>query len=129
MLKWAIMSVPTWKTATSISVVALVLANVAPLIGVFLLGWNAAAILLLYWAENLVIGFFSILKIVLAKANPPVSHLQKLIAVPFFCLHFGGFCGLHGAFLLFFLRIGDADTAMFPKHLLNQIVTTRSFHL
>ncbi len=47
---------------------ALIAANLLPLLGVIFLGWDAFAILLLYWAENVVIGAINVLKII--ACNP-----------------------------------------------------------
>lgn len=44
------------------SAVALVLANLIPLFGVLFLGWDAFAIVVLYWVENLIIGAINVLK-------------------------------------------------------------------
>jgi hypothetical protein len=55
---------------------------------------------LLYWAENLVIGFYNILKIVFAKVPHPLEHLGKLFLIPFFTIHYGGFTAVHGLFVL-----------------------------
>lgn len=98
------------------SLLALVCANLVPLFGVLWLGWDTAAIVLLYWAENVMVGFYNILKIVLVRGEAPSSHLGKLLAVPFFCLHFGGFCAVHGVFLLAFFKPGDGLTAVFPAN-------------
>ena len=42
------------------SLAALVGVNVLPLLGVILLDWDVAALMLLYWSENLVIGFYTL---------------------------------------------------------------------
>ena len=99
----------------SLSIVALTIANLVPLLGVFLLDWDAAAIVLLYWIENLIIGFLNILRMALVKVESRSKQFQKLFMIPFFCIHFGGFCAVHGFFLLTFFKIG-ADTDVFsPK--------------
>ncbi len=92
----------TKKELSDVSVVALIAANALPLYGVALLKWNAAAIVLLYWAENLVIGFYNILKIALAPVKKPVEHFGKLFVIPFFMVHYGGFMAVHGVFVLAF---------------------------
>jgi len=97
-------------TPPSLSVASLVLANLLPLVGVVGFGWDAFAICLLYWAENVVIGAYSVLRIVLVRMDRPVEHLAKIIAVPFFAINFGGFCAVHGFFLLaLFAPQGQAD--------------------
>jgi|TARA_B110000263_G_scaffold124772_1_gene108516 hypothetical protein len=43
---------------TSPSVLALVLVNVLPIVGVLLLDWTIAEVIVLYWPESAVIGIF-----------------------------------------------------------------------
>src|SRR5947207_8973953 len=78
---------------------ALIAANLVPLGGVLFFGWDLASVIILYWAESAVIGFYTALKIAV------VGKFAALFAVPFFVGHFGGFMALH--FLLiynFFVR-------------------------
>ena len=96
----------------SFSIKALTVANLVPLLGVFLLDWDAAAVVLLYWIENLIVGFFNIFRMILVKVKRPSRQFQKLFMIPFFCIHFGGFCAAHGFFLLTFFKIGT-DTDFF----------------
>lgn len=86
---------------SNISLISLLAANTAPLWGVFFLGWDAFLIVLLYWAENLIIGFYNILKIAFVKMPHLRGHLAKLFVIPFFIIHYGGFVGVHGLFILF----------------------------
>jgi hypothetical protein len=88
------------------SLVSLVAANLVPLVGVVLFGWDAAMIVLLYWTENLVIGFYHVLRIAVVRVEHRRLHLGKLIAIPFFCVHFGGFCAVHGFLLLALFKLG-----------------------
>ena len=99
----------------TLSLVALTIANLAPLVGVFALGWDASVIVLLYWAENLVIGAYNILKIALVRTGSRLGVLGKAGAIPFFCLHFGAFCAVHGLFLLLLLGVDDGKS-VFPEH-------------
>ncbi|MGD8961319.1 MAG: DUF6498-containing protein [Desulfobacterales bacterium] len=96
----------------SLSIIALMVANLVPLIGVVFLGWDAAAIVLLYWIENLIVGFFNILRMLLVKVESRSRLFQKLFMISFFCVHFGGFCAVHGFFLLVFFKIGSPDKVM-----------------
>lgn len=98
----------------SLSIQALAVANLVPLFGVVFLGWDAAAIVLLYWIENLIVGALNILRMILVKAESRGKQFQKLFLIPFFCVHFGGFCAVHGFFLLTFFKIG-AGSDIFPR--------------
>jgi hypothetical protein len=98
----------------SLSIQALTVANLVPLFGVVFLGWDAAAIVLLYWIENLIIGFINVLRMILVKVESRSKQFQKLFMIPFFCVHFGGFCAVHGFFLLTFFKIGTDWDAFAP---------------
>ena len=98
----------------SLSIQALTVANLVPLLGVVFLGWDAAAIVLLYWIENLIIGLINIFRMILVKVESPAGQFQKLFMIPFFCVHFGGFCAIHGFFLLAFFKIGSTGDAFAP---------------
>lgn len=92
------------KDLTNIPLLALIAANLLPLWGVCFFNWNAFYIILLYWSENLAVGFYNILKIAFAKVSRPVEHLAKLFLIPFFIIHYGGFMAVHGFFVLAFAQ-------------------------
>jgi hypothetical protein len=79
---------------------ALVLANLVPLAGVLLFGWDALALLLLYWLENLVIGAYTLLRMVRAEG------FKGLGAGAFFVFHYGFFCAIHGVFIVSIASLG-----------------------
>ena len=54
------------------AVVALIVANAIPLFGALFLGWNVWLILIVYWLENGIVGFFNVLKILRAEGPDPV---------------------------------------------------------
>ena len=58
--------------------ISLLGANAIPLVGVLFFKWDAFGIVLLYWSENVVVGFYNVLKIALVKVKEPVEHLGKL---------------------------------------------------
>lgn len=102
----------------SLPSLALVAANLVPLAGVVFIGWDASIIILLYWTENLIIGFYNSLKIVFVQvSDPPVAHFFKIFPIFFFWLHFGGFCGMHGLFIIVFFKIGTGTQSIFPSEL------------
>ena len=103
------------KELTNIPVIALVAANLLPLWGVCFLKWDAFYIVLLYWSENLAVGFYNILKIAAAKVKHPVEHLGKLFLIPFFTVHYGGFMAVHGFFVLTFAKMSEGPSAETPS--------------
>lgn len=79
------------------SAIALVLSNLVPVLGVLALGWSMFPILMLYWMENVVIGFFNVLRMAWCTGKGNVKPASaKLFLIPFFCLHYGLFCAAHG---------------------------------
>ena len=94
------------------AVVALIAANVIPLIGVLAFGWSVWNILVIYWLENGIVGVINILKMSTAtgdEAAPgmtvmvngrPGSSMTKAGLIPFFLVHYGIFWFVHGIFVL-----------------------------
>ncbi len=83
------------------AVIALIVMNLIPLIGVFQFGWDAATIVFLYWLENVIIGLLNIPKIMAcAGGESPRRSLGGLIYLSvFFSFHYGLFCFGHYMFL------------------------------
>ena len=100
-----------------VSITALIAANLVPLAGVIWLGWNVTSIMVLYWMENLIIGFYSVLKIVFHRFNEPGIQVGKFFQVPFFCAHYGGFCAMHGLFLQLIFNVGGSREAIIEASL------------
>lgn len=112
------MRIPRRNASSSIALVALVGANLVPLIGVIQLGWSPFEILVLYWIESGLIGALNVPKILLAGGDPGGDHgtlringmpvgsdaagpiLNTFIA-GFFIVHYGIFWVVHGVFVLF----------------------------
>ena len=80
-------------TLTSPSTLALIIANLVPIAGMIFLGWNLSDVMVLYWAESAVSGFFNLCKIAV------IGHWMALLAGPFFVGHFGGFMSVHFLFI------------------------------
>lgn len=110
------------------SLIVLIAANLLPAAGVLLWGWSVFEIVALYWFENVVIGAVNILKMLtatgelpakggsgtagFARENPEMpeyhrnpaaggvaQHGMKLFIIPFFTVHYGMFCFVHGIFV------------------------------
>ena len=79
------------------SITSLVTANLIPLLGVIFLGWRVFPIMLLFSLENVVIGFYNVLRMrratcdwgELRRMSQGVSTKAGFIA--FFCVHYGMF--------------------------------------
>jgi len=84
------------------SLVALVVANALPILGVLFLGWTVFPLVLLYWLENVVVGGFNVAKLLMAQPREPAYWLGKLFLIPFFVVHFGGFTYVHGVLVVAF---------------------------
>lgn len=82
-----------------ISVLSLLFANLIPVFGVLFQGWSLFLILLLYWAESAVTGFFNVMR--MAKVGGP----KAVAMVPFFLMHYGIFMLVHLIFILTFFGV------------------------
>lgn len=114
---------PTMRPA----VLALVLANLVPFVGVVAFGWSGYDLFALYWVENLVIALFTVLRFWTAAPGgerPPLPAL--LFVTPFFLVHYGMFTFVHGVFIhAFFGREdhGATSIAAGPLLLLDHAVS------
>jgi uncharacterized protein DUF6498 len=94
------------------AVVALVIANLIPLIGVLFFGWSVWNILVIYWLENGIVGLINVLKMSVATGDEvtpgvtfmvngrPATSATKMGLIPFFIVHYGIFWFVHGIFVL-----------------------------
>lgn len=79
---------------------AILLVDLFPIFGVLALGWGAAALVFLYWLENLVIGAVTLARMIAASMKEhPIGLLGMLFVGPFFIVHYGLFCFVHGIFV------------------------------
>jgi len=93
----------------------LILANLIPLFGVIIWHWDAFSVVFLFWMENVVIGFFNVLKMLVTGAiggdrgSPAMSMLRfagSLFMACFFTFHYGMFTAVHGMFVVTLLGGG-----------------------
>ena len=106
-------NVAWYRLGSSIwAVVALVVANLIPLIGVLFFGWSVWNILVIYWLENGIVGLINVLKMAVATGDEvtpgvtfmvngrPATSATKMGLIPFFIVHYGIFWFVHGIFVL-----------------------------
>lgn len=80
---------------TAPSTLCLIAANLVPLAGVLFLGWNLGELMLLFWSESAIVGFYNVMKLIV------VGRLAAIFTVPFFIGHYGGFMSAHFMFVYF----------------------------
>jgi hypothetical protein len=107
------------------SVLALIAANLFPLAGVAFLHWEIFPLLLFFWLENLVIGFYTVIRMLLIPGSS-ASPAQKISLIPFFCLHYGIFTLVHGVFIFavfggLFDNASPASSAAWAGSLFTQV--------
>ena len=83
----------TWYSPSSLALIA---SHLLPLWGVLEWGWPVFPLLVLFWMENVVVGVLCVARMVLVDPVDPVLWIAKLFLIPFFCLHYGMFTGIHG---------------------------------
>ncbi len=88
------------EPAGYLSVVFLIGANLVPFAGVLFFGWQVGDIMLLFWAESAIIGFYNLCKMWL------IGKWAVLFMGPFFVGHFGGFMVGHLLFIYGFVITG-----------------------
>ena len=93
------------------SVVALLVANLVPLYGVFVLGWEVFPLILLFWLENVIVGALNILKMICARPDDRSWWIGKVFLVPFFAVHYGMFTFVHGIFVFMLFGRGAGNMA------------------
>ncbi|MBI2210064.1 MAG: hypothetical protein HYU47_05610 [Deltaproteobacteria bacterium] len=82
------------------STLALIGANLVPLAGVLFLDWKLGEVMVLFWAESAVIGFWNVIKLAV------VAKWAAIFVAPFFVGHFGGFVAGHFLFIYYFFVRG-----------------------
>jgi len=108
---------PWWRRP---SVLALIAANLVPLAGVLFARWEILPVMLLFWVENVIIGGYTLVKIVLARGGEEFSVLRTLGNLgmgAFFTFHYGMFCFVHGIFVVALFGGRDAFGKAGPLNL------------
>lgn len=106
------------------STLVLIFANMIPLFGVLFFGWSLFSIMVLYWAENVIVGMLNVPKILRAKGKSkqklqmrinekPIKTTSGVLA-SFFLFHYGLFTLIHGVFVFaFFSQTGSLHEGLF----------------
>jgi hypothetical protein len=112
-------------------------ANAVPIFGVLYWGWDAFVLLMLYWMETAIIGFWTILRIAVSPPGTlgpllvngrPVTN-SSLAMAGFFVVHAGAFMGGHLLFLWIAFAGAWARKIHGPIDFYHQIVVATGFWL
>ena len=86
-----------------------------PIIAVLTLGWGAAALVFLYWLENLIIGAVTLAKMTATSMRDgPGGLIGMAFLGPFFIVHYGMFCFVHGVVVGVFASLSSSAEPGFP---------------
>jgi len=108
-------ALPTAADLRRPSVIALLVANLVPVVGVLFFGWDVFPLMFLFWAENVIVGAFNVLKMIFASGGGALGQASKFFLIPFFCVHYGLFTFVHGIFVVAMFGGGVSGTAGFPN--------------
>jgi hypothetical protein len=89
------------------SLAALIIANMIPVVGVLALDWDLYGVMVLYWAENSILGLFNVLKML------RIGKAKGIPQAAFFCLHYGFFMFVHFVFVK--RLFGPSSWGLFPS--------------
>jgi hypothetical protein len=92
-----------------LSVLALIAVNLLPLGGVLFYGLTVFAVMVLFWAENVIIGILNVFKMLtLFKLRGDLGALGMAI---FFAMHYGIFTLVHGVFVFALFSPEGSETS------------------
>lgn len=77
----------------------IVLINLIPVYGVLNWEWQSFDLIFLYWLENLIIGFFMLLGILIRRYPEAGEIVMSMLTIPFTAFHYTAFCIFHGIFI------------------------------
>jgi hypothetical protein len=111
------------------SIAVLIALNALPLYGVVAWGWQSFDLIFLYWLENLIIGAFTLLRMLVRPYDHGIELVMPLFFAPFFTLHYGMFCLGHGSFVFSLFGDGRYDSHGFFDALYNIWPVLQQNHL
>jgi len=94
-------------------VIAAIVINLMPIAGIVLFGWSAFVLMLLYWLENVIIGVFTLARMLVGSfLRSPVTAIGAVPLGAFFVFHYGLFCFVHGIFVWTLFAPAGTDGAI-----------------
>jgi len=121
-----------------LSSISLIISNLVPLFGVIFLDWSIYPILIAYWIENVIIGYFTYIKIPLSMGTDTDKTILSLFHIPNmpekmvinrFLRDYSFFCVVHGVLLFIFFFVGVKFQLSFFYSILLMVTFTFVSHL
>ncbi len=99
-----------------LSMLLILSSNALPVIGVIAFNWNPFVILIIYWCESAIIGFFNLLKMFIGGfiqdgRFSTSGAIEAVLIGLFFCFHYGMFMLVHGVFIVVMFVIAGTDSS------------------
>lgn len=88
----------------------IILCNLIPVYAVVFLNWKSIDLIFLYWLENLIIGLFMVLRMLIRRYSGIPEVIVSLYSIPFTAFHYTLFCIFHGIFIMVIfdqMKFGD----------------------
>jgi len=103
----------------ALPLLAVIAGNITPVFGVLFYDWSLFDIFYLYWAENILIGGFTAIRMLMSAASWGIAMLiGTLFSIAFFTVHYGMFCFGHGMIIFELFYKGSVDIAENENYLL-----------
>ena len=99
------------------AVLALIGANLMPLLGVLVLDWDLFTVMFLFWLENAVIGLYNALKVLF------FCTFESFFVMLLFLVHYGFYMAIHLQFILV-LFSPEKSVSFFPWALMTSHIMT-----
>ena len=94
----------------ALPLLAVIVGNITPIFGVMFYDWSLFDIFYLYWAENILIGGFTAIRMLMSAASWGIAMLiGTLFSIAFFTVHYGMFCFGHGMIIFELFYQGAVD--------------------
>lgn len=106
-------------------IVVILLLNLMPVYGVFVWQWKTFDLIFLYWLENVLVGVFTVMRMLVRPNAHILMLIPALFMAGFFSVHYGGFTFVHGIFVFSLF----ADKSLDPGIDLNSLLETSLFVL
>lgn len=100
-----------------LTTMALIVTNSLPILGVLLWGWDVGSVITLYWAENLILGIVTLMKML------QIGGIRALGTMAFFTLHYGMFCAAHGTLIIDMFNLSHAAGEIGSNNSLIEVLT------